>query len=1099
MNLTLIRGLLCPKGELSASGDRLSAKSRFKKSSTNKRNIINLHTIVRPHFLGRTTVCRDQRHKIIANHTLKVANRYPYKTGIKMGLNGVVLRAPKPYAFYLITLKILFCVCLAHARQSSFPEAATGVALRQYVLKGKVLSVVNNDPLTGSTISIVGNNISTKTEPNGNFIIKTALAKGTLRISHMGYRSKSLLFSISEDDEYIVTLSPEENVLDEIQVIGYGETSKRFNTGSVSSISAKEIDQQPVTNVLSALSGRMPGVFVQTTNGLPGGNINIQIRGKGSIAAGTSPLYIIDGVPFNSSVGNLTSISVLSTSAINGLASPLNAINPNDIESITILKDADATAIYGSRGSNGVVLITTKKGKQGNTKIAIDISNALNQVANLPKLLNMEEYRTIREEAFTNDGRSPSSDPNSADYAPELTVWNDTLNRNWPEFLLGGTGSITNLSARVSGGNAQTQFTVNGNYRAESTYLPGDNKYARGSLATNIQHQSANQKFQVNLSNFFTLDNNRLVNPSSNTYFNLMLPPNYPIYNEDGSFNWHSSNVVAEMNAYSKSKNDNFLTNIQLKYNLDEAINIAVSAGYNRINFVQRQVFPGIALYPGSINYTNFGNNGNNSLIIEPQINYTKRFGSSNLTLMLGGTYQNNNSSGEFIRANNFSTASLMENLASATDYLLSNSFSQYRYASVFGRATFSLKEKYVVNGAIRRDASSRFGPNNKIGTFGAVGIAWLFSEERFLKSSGILSHGKLRASFGTTGNDQISDYQYLSTYGNSSYQYEGVAALAPLRIANSNFRWEKTKKIEMAVEVGLFKDRLLINANRYMNTSKSQLVAYTIPSMTGFTSYQANLPAKVSNSGWEVEVSANIIATDRFRWTSTFNITIPKTVLKEFDNLENSSYARTLVIDEDISRIYGYKFTGLDEKGKPLFETISGELTSLPSSATDAFFTIGKQTPDYYGGIGSNLSFGKWTVDIFGQFAKQMAMGGLNYTPGSFYNSFSTVLERWTPENTVTDMPAASTSNNSRFRQSSGNFFDASYFRLKTIGCSYDFGRIFFNKIDNLTIYAQAQNLFTLWDKRSALLDPESGALTTSANNLPPTRTLLLGIRASF
>lgn len=972
-------------------------------------------------------------------------------------------------------------------------------------IEGRVLDADTRQPMAGATVSIVGTSVSTTTNNDGRFTLQSPTNKGTLRIAYIGYNTQEVNFG-SDTQSLNIQLARTDNKVDEVQVIGYGQTTRRYNTGSVSTVSSAEIEQQPVTNVLSALSGRMPGVFVQTTNGLPGGNINIQIRGTGSIEAGTQPLYIIDGVPFDSSFGSLSPTNVLASETMNGMVSPLNSINPNDIESISVLKDADATAIYGSRGSNGVVLITTKKALTSDTKVNIDFSTAINEAANLPKLLTAEQYFSLREEAFANDGITPSSDQSDwSSYAPELTVWDRNNITDWAKFFLDGTGNINNIQSSVLGGNERTNYSLSGNYREETTYLPGENIYKRASLSASLRHTSNDGKFTLQFSNALTIDDNKLVNPSQEITLGILLPPNYPIFNDDGSFNWYSSNPVAALQKYSKAKSENLITNLRLGYSLTKDINVNISTGYNRMALLQRQVFPETALYPGSTNYTNFGDNGNNTFIFEPQINYLKSFGQSDISVLIGGTYQNSQRSGETIRASSFLHSSLMENLASASYYELSNTNSQYKYASAFSRLTLNHQSKYILNLSVRRDVSSKFGPDNKVGHFGAVGVAWQFGQEGFIKSSlPFLSFGKLRGSFGITGNDQISDYQYLSSYGNSGVTYDQIPTLTPLRIANGNFRWESTRKAELAIEIGLFEDRVFFNAIRYANTSTDQLVEYAIPSLSGFTSYQANLPAKVDNKGWELELLTHIIKGRDFNWTTNFNLTISRNVLREFDNLSTSSYANTLVIGEDINRIYGYKFSRLDEDGRPLYITKDGEETQYPSSVTDAFFTIGRQTPDFYGGIGQSFSYKNWSLDIFGQFVKQWSRGGLNYfTTGSYRNSYSVMLDRWTPTNTETNIPRASTNSDYSYWESSANFFDASYFRLKNISLNYTFrnGSNSASQLNGLRIYFQAQNPYTFWNKDSALLDPESGSLSTNAlqRNLPPTRTFQLGLAHTF
>jgi TonB-linked SusC/RagA family outer membrane protein len=710
----------------------------------------------------------------------------------------------------------------------------------------------------------------------------------------------------------------------------------------------------------------------------------------------------------------------------------------------------------------------------------------------------------MSQEAYANDGLVPSADPNSDSYAPQLTTWAGVPPVNWAKYLLGGTGHVTNTQATLSGGNENTRFTAGVNYRSEGTYLPGDKRYQRGGIFATVQHTSENKKFYFQYSGTLGLDQYKLVNPSSNVVYDILLPPNYPVRDSTGNYNWYAgSNPVAEINATAKTNTYNVISNVLMRYAVSKELNFSLSAGYNRINVDQVQQFPSASLYPGSLNYTNFGKNANQSFIAEPQLDYVHHSKSATLNLLAGATYQNSIAEGETVQASNFSTEALMQDLGSAGSYMLSNSYTQYKYASVFGRVTYNWLQKYIVNASVRQDASSKFGPGNRTGTFGAVGAAWLWGEEALIKEHlPFISFGKLRSSYGLTGNDQITDYQYLSTYTSSGYVYQDISGLKPARIANSEFHWEATRKLEFALELGFFKNRVLLNVNRYESRSKDQLVAYSIPSITGFSSYQANLPAVVKNTGWEFELNTMNLKSSHFSWSTNVNVTIPKNVLESFMNLTTSSYAHTLVIGEDISRVYGYQFAGLDNTGAALYRKVSGMPGNSPSSATDAYFTIGKRTPDFYGGIGNTFSLDNWTLDILGQFAKQKMVGNLTYLPGAQgFNNYVIALNRWTPAHQQTTIPKASTYNDFTYYLSSANYFDASYFRIKNITLNYSLPKAWARRMgmDHMRVYFQGQNIFTFWNRNNPLLDPESGTFNNTSVNMPPVKTFVIGIQTTF
>lgn len=976
----------------------------------------------------------------------------------------------------------------------------------QQSIKGKVVNE-KGEPLEGATIVAMGNNgnrssVQTKTDVDGNFELINISEGTTLEISYLGYKTATTQaqFQIG-----IIVLNPITAEMDEVQIIGYGQTTKRFNTGSVSNISAKEIGQQPVTNVLSAMSGRMPGVFVQTTNGLPGGNINIQIRGTGSIAAGTQPLYIIDGVPFEGSA--MSQGSILSTSNIAGVINPLNIINPNDIESITVLKDADATSIYGSRGSNGVVLITTKKGATGGTRISFGINQGYSKIGNFPNLLNLEQYLMLRKEAYANDNLLPSSDPNSSEYAPDLTLWSKTEDTDWSKRIFGNRANLTSSQLSISGSMGNTSFNISGNFRSEGTILNRDNKYKRGGVQSSISHLSHDNRFRLNLTTIFNTDRSFLSNPSNNSTSMFLLPPNYPSMNSDGSYNWYAgSNLDAEAQATSKAGNSNFLTNLSFGYRLPIGLELKISSGYNYRNLLQRQIFPSISVFPGEINYTNFGENSLSSFIIEPQMEFQKSYENSRLQVLMGGTYQNKSSNGLTIKASDFINELLMEDLASASTIdARTTSYIEYKYISAFGRVNYELNKKYVINATVRRDGSSRFGPSSRFGNFFSIGGAWIFSSENWMKGiSHVINFGKLRGSYGLTGNDQISDYQYLSTYkSNGSNSYQNIPILKPARIFNGEFQWEVTKKFELAAELGLLQDRIRLQVNYYKNRSNNQLISYTLPSLTGFTSFQANLPAIVQNTGLEIELNTKLLQGSKLKWDLSANLTIPKNKLIDFKDLETSSYANTLRIGEDITRIYGYQFMNVDEEtGLAQFTDAEGNISNEPYR----YHTIGRRTPSFYGGIGNSFMYGNFQLNLFGQFSSQSAFGNLlfNQFGMSPMNSYEVLLDRWRTKGDISNIPKLSSmyrDDTNYFGQSNGNFFNTTYFRLKTIALSYSFPSEFVKKLGcrDLRISVEGQNMLTVWKKKLPLLDPESGGTSAEFPTIPPVKTFVLGINLSL
>ncbi len=962
-------------------------------------------------------------------------------------------------------------------------------AISQFNITGKVTNE-KGEPLAGATLKIKETSIGTIANDNGEFSIENVEPNSTLVISSIGYQTQEI--KLKGRTYIIVQLKMAVNNLDETVVIAYGKTTRRLNTGSISKVSEADISKQPVSNPLNAVQGRAAGVFINTQNGLPGGNITVQIRGKGSINAGTDPLYVIDGVPFNSTPLN-SSFSTLSD-GIAGATSPLNSINPSDIESIEILKDADATAIYGSRAANGVILITTKKGMPGKTKLDLNFYTGFSRLADFPHLLNIQQYLELRHEGFQNDGITPTTSN-----APDLLKWDTTRSVNWPKYMLGGTAVTTNGQIGVSGGNENTTFLISGNYRMEGTILRGDQKYQRVGGHVLIHHSSTDKKFFLDFSSSYTDDNNKQL--SSSIFGTLTLPPNIPIYDNTGNYNWvgiTSANPEAVLKRKSTSRTDNFLTNLSMRYSIVHNLQLKTNLGYTRTEMDQVMTYPKISFNPnsGSQSYAYYGNNKISSLIIEPQLEYSKNIKKSNAQLLAGMSWQQTTQEGNFITGTDYSNDDLLEFAGAAGTISATNLYSQYKYASLFGRLHYDYNRKYILNASVRRDGSSRFGPGSQFGNFGAIGVGWIFSEERSLKKLPFISYGKLRASYGITGNDLISDYQYLSTYGTTGATYQDVTGLAPTRIANADFRWESNKKLEIAIEAGLAKNRILFTAAWYRNRSGNQLIDYPLPYMSGpFGHYVANLPALVENKGFEFEANAVIIRKDAFSWSLAGNITIPKNKLLKYPGLEASAFANTYVIGEDLSIRKALNFTGINtQTGLPEYEDINHDgVISTPED----YAIVGRTSPYFFGGFGSDVQFHGFQLNVFFQFSKQYAQG-LATIPGTRSNKFNIALQRWRNTGDVSTIAKATVAPAGEYFNlalSDAAFYNASYARLKNVSLSYTLPSWLANKLkfSNCRIYCEGQNLVT-WRKEANLYDPE-----TANSGIAPLKTVVIGIQLTL
>jgi len=964
----------------------------------------------------------------------------------------------------------------------------------------------NGQPMPGVNVKVKGSNKSTTTGLSGRYYIRTDDKNPILVFSYVGYKTKEVVAEAKLD----VSMALDPAKLDEVMVIGYGTTTRRLSTGSQAGITAKDIENQPVTNVLSTLQGRLPGVSVVQSNGLPGAGITVQIRGANSLAKSNLPLFVIDGVPFLSTPINTATTGATLPSA-EGSTSPMNSINPADIESIDILKDADATAIYGSRGANGVVLITTKKGKAGKTTFGANVSMGASRVTRFLKTLSTERYLEIRRQAFINDNILPT-----AANAPDLTVWDQNLNTDFQKEFLGNTARTYDANVNLSGGDQRTNFYLSGTYHKEYNVFPGKQGYHRGAANFSLNHSSADQRFSLAFSTIYSGDKNNISGTDMASWA-YSLPPNYALYKADGTLNWSTAlnNPLGYLLQTNDNKTSNLLSSLTPKYTLAKGLDVKATFGYSKTDMEQMYIRPLSSMNPtpmygapapttGTVNSAyNFSTN----YIIEPQLTYKRDIWKGSLDFLAGGTWQYRQSRQPYyISASGFVSDEFLTNISAASDRSISTASTDYKYTSVFARATYNVQNKYITNFTFPRDGSSRFGPNNRFGNFGSVAGAWVFSEERFLKDKfKWFSFGKLRGSYGVIGSDEIGNYQYYDSYRTNTYVYNGSSGLVPSRIANNDYKWESTRKLELALELGFFEDRLSLTASTYRNRTSNQLLDFGISAQAGFSSYQANLPATIQNSGWEFSATSTNIRSKDLSWTSSFNITQNRNKLVSFPNIEKSPYYTRYVVGSPMSAFYYYKYDGINPTtGLPQFADLnnSGALNSgfLPTGAGDRYY-VGTGYPKFFGGVNNSITYKKINLDFTFQFVKQKGrslIASSFYPPGFMSNTAANVTEEYLAlsslEKLATTGYAAAYTAYSNYSFSDASVIDASFIRLKNVSLSYTLPTSWLSKIkaQNLRVYAQAQNLLTITNYKG--IDPESQGLVT-----PPLRTIVAGLQLSF
>ena len=956
------------------------------------------------------------------------------------------------------------------------------------------------DPLIGVNVLVKNSTRGSISDLEGQYSVR-ASANDTLVFTYVGYKLREV--AVGSAPILNVVMEVDAQALDAVVInAGYYTVSDKEKTGSISRITEEAIESQIIQNPIAALQGRISGLQVVQNSGSAGSGFIVQLRGRSSLTAGNQPLYIIDGIPFSSD--GMSSRNVSGTILPGADYSPFSFLSPSDIESIEVLKDADATAIYGSRGANGVILITTKRKQTGTTKYSITAKSSLGQIAKKQKLLNTEQYLQLREQAFSNDGFT--------EYPPYAYDINGTWDRNrytdWQEELLGGTAYIREYQASVAGGSNSTSFLLSGGYHKQTTVFPTDDRYQRANGLAKLSHSSPNDGFKITLSTAYAHESNQL--PSTDlSYQALILPPNAPqLYNEDGTLNWEDgtfNNPLAPLQGELLSKRNSLLVNGLIEIKLLNNLTLRTTMGYQDTKLSEYRTSPH-TIYPPQYGfdssfsgiYTNDGTRS--SWSVEPQLNYTYSSRSHRLDVLLGYSAQNETSSVFSQYAEGFATNSQIMNLAAA-NYIkvMNDAESIYKYQAIFGRFNYTYNNRYILNLTGRRDGSSRFGPNNRFANFGAVGVAWLFSEEAGVKNVlPFLSNGKLRGSYGSTGNDQIGDYRYYNSYGSTGISYNGIIGLYPTALYNPNFGWEENRKAELALELGVFDNSVTTTINFYRNRSSNQLVEIPLPATTGFSGILGNLDALVENRGLEFELNTVNINSGNWKWNTSFNFTLPKNELIEFPNLANSTYANSYIIGEPITIVRVLHFTGVDpQTGIYTFEDYNGDgQISAPEDRKALIDTA----PEWYGGLSNTIAYGNLELDIFLQFSKQMAQNINRWgtTPGAMANQPIEVLDAWNAPGDQTDTQGYTTGGSYErsiaaynLGQSDAAFSDATYLRLKNVSLSYNIPN-FLHSTSNAKVSIQGQNLYTLTEYKGQ--DPEQ-----TQGFIPALRWLGAGVTVTF
>lgn len=933
------------------------------------------------------------------------------------------------------------------------------------------------------------------TDKHGDVTIPDVAAGDSITLDFMGYDQ---LVAVITQPSMQFQLVPASNDLDEVVVLAYGQTvNKRLNTGASVKVTAKDIQKTATFDPMQALQGRVPGLVVTPNSGLAGASSNINIRGVNSMGltnngtySVTSPLFIIDGIPFNNNtLSNISGSSMY-------YESPFKSIDPSTIESIQVLKDADATAIYGARGANGVILITTKKARGGGLHFSLDAATSVQKMPKYVNMLNVQQYRDLRRKGFANDGTEPDSTN-----APDLLVWDSTLNHNWQKEYFNKAALMHNVQFSASGGNQYNSFRAVAGYGSQSTIYNSRSGLRKGNFSLSGNHSSKNGKWEAAGMVSYATDRNDVI-PMSLTSF-LALPPNFSLYNTDGSLNWQLANTVgnpiaAQMNTL-YNKTHAFNSNASLTYQIGNGWEAKVNAGYNTMQLNEFAKNPIAAMQPGMGNLANAqkGFNKTYTLNIEPQLTYTLYTGKHHFNALLGGTYMKSfrQLNSEF--AIGFESDDLLSDFskAQAVNYYFSEG--TYKFLSSFARFTYSYDDKYVVNLTGRRDGSSRFGPGRKYGNFGSAGAAWNFSDEAFFSwMKPAVSFAKLRASYGITGSDAIGDYQYFVNYVLALTPYQGVQGYHASNLFNNKYQWENTRKMDIGLELGFWKDRISLTADYYRNRTGNQLVAYTLPAFVGNDNVYANLNALIENSGVEVMLRVDAVKQKAVTWTSSFNVSVARNKLVSFPGLATSPYRARYFEGKSIAAILGYSNAVVNPAdGTVTVQDVNKD--GVISSDYDYTY-LGSDLPAYTGGFDNRINYKRLSVNVFFTFKHQNYLPFYNFEPGTTYNQPSLVPgNMWEKAGDVKQFPKASAGNTDNsffyFNNALASYYSGSYLRLASVSATYDLPEKWLHKLhmSRFEAYAMVNNLHTFTSNPG--FDPETGM------SMPNLKTYTIGIRTAF
>lgn len=972
---------------------------------------------------------------------------------------------------------------------------------QQKTITGTVTDAEDNQPVIGATVQVKGTMIGAATDLDGKYQIEAPVG-ATLVFRYVGMRNQEVVVGTSD----IIDVKMEYDVMgiDEVIVVAYGTQAKEAKTGSVSVVNNDEIQDNPELSIDKMLTGKVAGLVVSTTSGQPGGNTEVRIRGTSTILAGSQPLYVIDGIP----------VMEGDQSYYTNTSNTLSSLNPNDIESVSVLKDAAAASIYGSRAANGVILITTKSGKAGKSNVNLRVSTGIDKLANDNHYYPMtaSEFLQYSRDAVINAGLDPD-DPSSGNYYYPTSLLNGPITDWYKE--LTRTGKVYNAELSLEGGGEKTTHYFSGSYQSDEGVFYGVN-FEKFQIRSNIDHQINDRlKMGTRINGSYSVAKDV---PMQNLYFanplfgSFMLSPFSPVYNDDGTFNLdlpENGNTNPKATAVyddNWEKQYRFNGNIYIEVNIIKGLNLKTTNSLELADGEGRRYWDPRSNYGFTKGYLQTSRTQYVQKTTSNTLNYQNYFGPHNIQAIAGQEatrYYDNQYS---IISPDVDPAIPFPNTGTTAKDDAEYDESAYTLVSYFGVLYYNYSGKYFVQASIRTDGSSRFGADKRWGTFWSLGLSWNMHDESFIKDLNFINQLKLRGSYGLSGNFNIGYYDQFGLY--SSIEYDGLTGTAPSQPANPDLGWENNREYNIGMDYALF-DMFSGSIEVYSRRTEDMLLNYPLSRTSGFTSIRQNI-GEIKNTGIEFLINANVLKGKDLKWNIGLNLAHNKSEILDLgkdDQFLNPGNSRILhKVGEKLYSFYLYDYAGVNPaNGDALWWTEDGELSNKFSDARRII--AGSPEPTLTGGLTSSVSWKGITLD-FGlelKYGNKVLIEEMHYANSDGFswlnNQANTANDYWKNPGDITRNPKPIADNptlSSSFRNSRW-MFDGSYLRLKNITLSYVLPSALTDRINlkSLKVYASAINLYTF--HKVDYFDPERGVQGGGYGIYPQTKKLVAGLELSF